>query len=216
MRIYCLGTGGQELFVKDNCDKLCYRYKGKVEVEDIAPGMHIYPLALAPDLKRQQMEQIRDRGAYPATLIHPTASIATTAHIGSGVLIGANTTIGDKVSIGEGCVIHALCSISHDCHIGPYLFLGPGCHIGGGCIIGQEVFVGIGSILLPHLQIGAGVHIWGGAVVQQSVEQGRTFYVLPQKQPFSKPKPVLLKPDIIRDLDVDYPNAEFPREKEAS
>ena len=220
MRIYCLGTGGQELFVRDNCDKLLYRYGGKIGEEEITPGLHIYPLALAPDLKHRQMELICDRRGYPATLIHPTASIAATAHIGAGVLIGANATIGDKVVIGDGCVIHALCSISHDCHIGAYLFLSPGCHIGGGCTIGRGVHMGIGSVLVPQISIGNRVTIWAGAVVQQSIDPGRTFYVLPPKQPFSKSKPPPPpasppKPDPIHDLDVDYPNAEFPRKKVA-
>lgn len=91
-----------------------------------------------------------------------------------GVTIGEGTKIyqaninaghGFLVTIGKNCILSSCTILSHD----GSTYMALGYSRVGKVVIGDEVFVGIGSVILPNVTIGSRVIIGAGAVVTHDI-----------------------------------------------
>ena len=87
------------------------------------------------------------------TVIHPHTWIHSSVKIGCGTVVFAGSVIQPDTVIGKHSIINTSASVDHDCVIGDFCHIAPGCHIAGGVQIGDEVFLGIGSVVIPCLSI---------------------------------------------------------------
>lgn len=152
-------------------------------IKDWQPNENdFFVLALAfPEVKKNVVKMLKDRGAKFATLVHPTATISKFAHIGEGVVItqrsglNANAKVGDFATILES-------GIAHDAELGNYSTLSGRVNINGHVKVGDMVYIGCGVSVAPGKKIGDGAQIGIGSVVISNVKPGTTVFGNPAKK----------------------------------
>lgn len=158
-------------------------YKIIGSIKDYQPKDNEYlACALAfPNVKKQVVTTLKEKGSKFATIIHPTALINKFAEIGEGVIItprsnvNANAKVGDFVSIlGSG--------IGHDAAIGNFSTLSGRCSINGHVQVGEMVYVACGVSIAPSKKIGNGATIGIGSVVISNVKPSVTVFGNPAKK----------------------------------
>lgn len=118
-------------------------------------------------------KEIRKRGGIIPTLIHPTAVVSKYAKISDGVVVHANSVVQADVEIMQDSVISFNVGITHNSTIEK------GCYIAGQTIIGayvhikENVFIGMGSVIVSNKVpiIGQNAIIGAGSVVVKSVKE---------------------------------------------
>jgi sugar O-acyltransferase (sialic acid O-acetyltransferase NeuD family) len=135
----------------------------------------------APATKKRVTEQLRDRGAKFATMLHPSAVIARTAHIGEGAIFCPLSLASADARIGRLVIVNTLSSVGHDVTLGDYCTLSAHVDLTGSTALGEGVLVGSGAKLLPKVRIGDWATIGAGSTVYRSVPAGATVYSAPAK-----------------------------------
>lgn len=158
-------------------------YKIIGSIKDYQPKDNEYlACALAfPNVKKQIVTTLKEKGSKFATIIHPTALINKYAEIGEGVIItprsnvNANAKVGDFVSIlGSG--------IGHDAIIGDFSTLSGRCSINGHVQIGEKVYVACGVSIAPSKRIGDRAKVGIGSVVISNVKSDTIVFGNPAKK----------------------------------
>ena len=116
------------------------------------------------------------------TVIHPHTWIHSSVKIGFGTVIFAGAVIQPDTLIGVHSIINTSVSIDHDCRIGDFCHIAPGCHIAGGVQIGEEVFLGIGSSVIPCVTIASYTIIGAGATVTKNIDNSGVYVGVPAKK----------------------------------
>ena len=96
-----------------------------------------------PVVRRKCVEQLQQRGAQYATLIHPSAIVSPTAQIGVGSIVKPYVTIGSLACIGEHTVVQPHATLEHDVCVGSF------CLIGAGSVMQGATTLADSSILKP-------------------------------------------------------------------
>jgi sugar O-acyltransferase (sialic acid O-acetyltransferase NeuD family) len=135
-----------------------------------------------PSLRKGLFERLLSIGAHPCNVIAATAQVSLLeVDLGSGLNIMHSVYIGPRVSLGNGTLINAKSSIHHDTKIGSFCEVCIGVTIAGRCTIEDEVFIGMGALILPGINIGKGAILGAGAVVTKDVPAGATVKGIPAK-----------------------------------
>mgnify|MGYP001023967673 CR=1 FL=1 len=116
------------------------------------------------------------------TLIHPHTWIHSSVKLGSGTVVFAGAVIQPDTIIGKHSIINTSASVDHDCEIGDFCHIAPGCHIAGGVHIGNEVFLGIGTAVIPSLNIVSNTVTGAGATVIESIDDVGVYVGTPARR----------------------------------
>ena len=71
--------------------------------------------------------------------------------------------------------------MEHDVKIGSHCHVCPGVKIGGSVIIGDEVFIGIGSVVIDKIQICSNVVIGAGSIITKNINAPGTYVTFKNK-----------------------------------
>ena len=141
-----------------------------------------FACALAfPQVKKNVVMMLKERGAKFATLIHPTALINKYAELGEGLIVTPRSNINTDAKIGD--FVSVLGSgIGHDATVGSWSTLSGRCSINGHVQIGEMVYIACGVSIAPSKKIGDGATIGIGSVVINNVKAGTPVFGNPAKK----------------------------------
>jgi sugar O-acyltransferase (sialic acid O-acetyltransferase NeuD family) len=139
-------------------------------------------VAIGDNATRQKWQQeLIEKQAPIATLVHPDASVSPSVQIGVGTLVLAKVAINIDAVIGEGCIVNTGATIDHDCVLEEFVHVAPGCHLAGDVHLDARVFAGVGVALVPGIHVGVNAVIGAGATVIQNVDEAVTVVGTPAK-----------------------------------
>lgn len=123
-----------------------------------------------PQLRRNIVGRLHDRGAKFHTFIDDRAILAESVEIGAGSIVCPGTVISAAATISLHVQVNFNCSIGYDTLLGDFTTLSPMSNIMGETILGTAVFVGGSAVILPRIEIADETTIGAGATVMQSIE----------------------------------------------
>lgn len=151
-----------------------------IEEEDILKADWIVAIG-NNRIRQQQMNQLKDKKASIATLIHPSAILGSNVTVGAGTVVMAGVVIQCGSQIGEGCIINTSVSVDHDNIIGDYVHISPGSHLAGTVTVGSNTWLGIGTIVKNNLTIGSDCQTGAGAVVVSNLTETGCYIGIPAR-----------------------------------
>ena len=122
--------------------------------------------------RKRAFERIKQLGGFCPTLIHPKSDVSKYAILGEGVAVHSNTVVHPQVRIGDNSVISCNCTLIHQSIVGCHCYIAGSALVGAYTQIGDDVFIGLGAILISEKvrTIGSGVIIGAGAVVTGPID----------------------------------------------
>lgn len=173
------------IFFDDNDrEELCggYSVVGKcAEVYNYIENSEVFVAIGNASVRKKILEDLIDRGAEIATLVHPDAVIGAGVQIGIGSAVMAGAVLNPECKIGRGCIVNTCASVDHDCCLGDYVHISVGAHVAGTVIIGNNTWIGAGAIVNNNLYITDSCTIGSGAVVINNIEERGTYVGVPAK-----------------------------------
>jgi sugar O-acyltransferase (sialic acid O-acetyltransferase NeuD family) len=130
---------------------------------------HDVVVAVEGAQRRATCERLSERNASLPMIAHPAATISASAAIGAGTIISAGVVVQQDTRIGRFCTLYTSCSIDHDSVVGDFVSISPGVHTAGRVAIEDDVFIGLGALIIGGVVIGSGATVGAGAVVLRSV-----------------------------------------------
>jgi sugar O-acyltransferase (sialic acid O-acetyltransferase NeuD family) len=173
-------------FVDDNLNALegypCdYKVIGTIQEWQPAENEEFVCALAFPAVKKKVVEQLKEKGAKFATLIHPSAMLHTYCTIGEGVVITPNSVISANATVGDFASILGS-SVAHDASVGEWSTLSGKCALNGHVQCGKMVYMGGGVLVAPSKKIGDGATVGIGSVVISNVKAGTTVFGNPAKK----------------------------------
>lgn len=133
-------------------------------------------------VRKNLMEDLKAKGAYFPTLVHPSAIIGMGTVIGRGTVVMPGAIINPYSFIGEGCIINTSASVDHDCSIGNYVHVSVDAHLAGTVKVLEHTWIGIGATVKNNISIGSNIMIGAGAVVVKDLTESGTYIGVPAKK----------------------------------
>lgn len=167
-------------FIDDNPAKLADKKSscqiiGKIEDWQVEENQCFALGIAAPLLKERVTKLLVDRGAEFVSVIHPSARIAESAIYGLGLVAYPNAGIGPDARVGDFVTLLSS-KIGHDAWVGDYTTISSHCGVNGEVRLGKRVFLGSHVAIVPNKRIGDDVYVGLGSVVINDVESnGKVF-----------------------------------------
>lgn len=163
-------------FIDDNlmaldrytCDK-----KVLGTIKDWKPSANeVFTCAIAmPSVKERIVQLLKSKGANFINFVHPTAIIGGFCEVGEGLLVTPRAKISPNVKIGNFVTILGS-GAGHDAVIGDYSTISGNCSVNGHVVLGKRVFVGSNACIAPSKKIGDDVFIGMGSIVVSNIKTG--------------------------------------------
>ncbi|AFQ45945.1 acetyltransferase [Desulfosporosinus meridiei] len=172
-------------FIDDNLDKLTdkkssYQIIGKIADWKVEENQ-CFALGIAsPVLKEKVTQLLMERGAEFVSVIHPTARIAESAGYGIGLVAYPNSGIGPDAYVGDFVTLLSS-KIGHDAWVGDYTTISSHCGVNGEVKLGKRVFLGSHAAIVPSKRIGDDVYVGLGSVVINDVENNTKVFGNPAR-----------------------------------
>lgn len=130
-----------------------------------------------PAARRALAGRIAGAGGHFATAVPLGGSLARNTVLGEGAIVGLPAYIGPGTTLGPHAHVMPMTVIGHDVTLGACVTLCSSCSVAGYVHIEDEVFLGVGTVVVNGtarrpLVIGRGAHLSAGAVVTKSVPPG--------------------------------------------
>jgi len=129
-------------------------------------------IAVGDPLLREKTADKLGPNARFATLIHPTSVIIRSAIIEEGSIIGQFVSISTNAKIGRHTIVSPFSVVGHDSEIGNFVTLSPGVGVMGNCKVGDRVFMGASSCLRDGKVIADDVYVGMGSIVVKDLSTG--------------------------------------------
>lgn len=169
----------------DESVKECMRYPvfWRKKIENDMYDSHDVFVAVGNSKTREKItSELKAKGVFIPTLIHPKAIIARTATIAEGTVIMAGTVINSDTHIAGSCIINTGCTIDHDCIIGEFCHVSVGAHLAGTVTVGSHTWIGVGACINNNLTIASDCMIGSGAMVIDSIESAGVYIGVPARK----------------------------------
>lgn len=88
------------------------------------------------------VENVKNSGIHPTTIIDPTAIIGDNVSIGAFCQIGKNTTIGNNCQIESHCTIGDNVILGNDCLLKSHVFINHRCQLGNDVMLHSHASIG--------------------------------------------------------------------------
>ena len=163
-------------FIDDNVNVLdgyvCdYTVLGRIH-DWIPSGNEVFTCAIAiPRVKELLVKLLVSKGAAFTKLVHPTAIIGEFCEIGEGLVVTPRAKISPNVKIGNFVTILGS-GVGHDAVLGDFSSIAGNCSVNGHVVLGKRVFVASNSCIAPSKKIGDDVFIGMGSMVISNVRAG--------------------------------------------
>ncbi len=132
----------------------------------------VFTCAIAmPAVKEKIVRLLQSKGANFINLVHPTAIIGDYCEIGEGLLVTPRAKISPNVKIGNFVTILGS-GAGHDASIGDFSTISGNCSVNGHVVLGKRVFVGSNVCIAPSKKIGDDVFIGMGSIVVSNIKAG--------------------------------------------
>jgi len=170
----------EDTFFKDKIYQL--NYLGKINEYKPQP-QDLFVLAIAnPEIKQKVVKELKSKGAFFETLIHPSSFVAKTARLGEGIVIFPMSVVSADATILSFVTINFLSTIGHDVEIGEYTTLSAHVDLTGKVLVKSKCFFGTGAKVLPSITIGSSSIIGAGSIIYRNVPPNSTMYTQPAKK----------------------------------
>lgn len=147
-----------------------------------------FVIAINNPLTRHRIaDELKNRGAKFANLIHPSCVIAKDAIIGEGNIISPFSIIGPKAVVGDFNILTSYSAISHDCVVGSFNSFSS-VIVCGYCHIGDNNSFWIKSTVVYSVNVGSNCVIQAGMVVDKNVPDGTTVFYKYKERIMAIPK----------------------------
>ncbi|QKT04810.1 acetyltransferase [Ectothiorhodospiraceae bacterium 2226] len=136
-------------------------------LEDVPEGGRDLAVVALGDnaLRMRIIQQLAERDASLARVVHPSAAISRSATLGEGSVVLAQAVVGPDAELGRGCIVNSGATVDHDCRLGEGVHVAPGAHLGGAVVVGRETWIGLGASVIEGLRIGERCLVAAGAAV---------------------------------------------------
>ncbi len=119
--------------------------------------------------RRRLMERLREVGALPFGVVHPSAQVSRFATVGTGSFIAAGAVVAPAAEIGDGVIVNHGAVVDHDCRVGDFSHIAPNATLAGGARVGRNVLVGAGARVMVGVSVADDAIVGAGAVVLHDV-----------------------------------------------
>lgn len=138
-------------------------------------------VAVGNSLHRKRLtEDLKERGAVLASVIHPSAVISPHAKLGEGIYIAPYVRISPEAWLHTGCLIDPLCTIGGGSDLGDFVMLAAHCSLVADSTIGAGTFLG-SHVVVAGVSIGAGCIIGAGSMVLRDIPDNVRAFGSPAK-----------------------------------
>jgi sugar O-acyltransferase (sialic acid O-acetyltransferase NeuD family) len=170
----------EDTFLEDKVYQL--NYLGKINEYKPEP-QDLFVLAIAnPEIKQKVVKELKAKGAFFESLIHPSSFVAKTAKLGEGIVIFPMSAVSADATILSFVTINFLSTIGHDVEIGEYTTLSAHVDLTGKVLVESKCFFGTGAKVLPDITIGSSSIIGAGSIIYRNVAPNSTMYTQPAKK----------------------------------
>jgi len=134
------------------------------------------------EIRRRLMEELEEKGAQFATLVHASAIVGSRVQIGKGTVIMPGAIINAEAKIGKGCIINTEASVDHGCEVGDYAHVAVGAHLCGIVRVGEHTWIGAGATVINGVNVCSDCLIGAGAVVVKNIKESGTYIGVPARR----------------------------------
>lgn len=173
-------------FLDDNPDvKECMGFPIIGKVGSFEEWIHEaeYIVAIGNSHVREKItNQLLDKNATMATLIHPNACIGMNVEIGTGTVVMAGAIINSNTKIGNGVIVNTASSVDHDNVIENYSHVSVGAHLAGNVHVKNHTWIGAGATISNNITVCEECMIGSGAVAVKNIEESGTYVGVPARK----------------------------------
>ncbi len=137
--------------------------------EAVRPGGSFHVAIGHNCTRRRLMERLREVGALPFGVVHPSAQVSRFATVGTGSFIAAGAIVAPATEIGDGVIVNHGAVVDHDCRVGDFSHIAPNATLAGGARVGGNVLVGAGARVMMGVSVADDATVGAGAVVLHDV-----------------------------------------------
>ena len=134
------------------------------------------------EIRKRLMEELAEKGAQFATLIHSSAAIGSHVQIGEGTVIMPGAIVNAEAKIGKGCIINTAASVDHGCEVGDFAHVAVGSHLCGIVRVGENTWIGAGATVINGVNVCSDCIIGAGAVVVKNIKESGTYIGVPARR----------------------------------
>ncbi len=160
-------------FLDDNLNALVgfpCKYQIIGTIKDHKPRENTkYAMGIAsPAVKKMIGQEMMERGAQFASIIHPSTRVYTEYEMGIGLVTYPNSKIATGCKIGNFVTLQSTI-LGHDALLEDYVTVSSSCGITGGTKLREGCFIGDHACIAVGMEIGAGAYVGIGSVVIRDV-----------------------------------------------
>lgn len=133
-------------------------------------------------MRTRLMEELSEKGASFATLIHPSAVIGSHVEIGAGTVVMPGVVINAESKIGKGCIINTSSSVDHNCLLGDYVHVAVGARLCGMVEVGTMTWIGASAVVINGIHVCSDCIIGAGTVVVKNIKDSGTYIGVPARR----------------------------------
>lgn len=155
---------------------------GCERVEEMMQKADFFVAVGNTEVRRRLLEDLIQKGANIATLIHPNAVIGRGVEIGIGSVIMAGAVLNAECRVGRGCIVNTCASVDHECLLGDYVHISIGAHLAGTVKVGDGTWIGAGAIVNNNVIVTESCVIGAGTVVIKDINEMGTYVGVPARK----------------------------------